>query len=49
MKNVKKMVCAMKILIFSDFLKLKDSKELEEKAHQSFFFSYSVKEGRFEI
>ena len=38
MKNVKKMVCAMKILIFSDFLKLKDSKELEEKAHQSFFF-----------
>ena len=37
MKNLKIMICAAKILIFTDSEKLKDSKELEGKAQQSFF------------
>ena len=46
MKNLKITVCAVKILIFTNFGKLKNSKELEEKAHQ-IFFSYGAKEGRY--
>ena len=46
MKSLEIMVCTVKILIFSDFDKLKNLKELEEKTHQS-FFSYCVKEGRY--
>ena len=45
MKKLKIMVCAVIMLILIDFDMLKDSKELEEKAHWS-FFSYSVHKGR---